>query len=48
MSVLFISDLHLAPERPAVTRAFLSFLSDRAARRVSVYSRRSLRGLDWR
>ena len=37
MSVLFISDLHLAPERPAVTRAFLSFLSDRAANAESLY-----------
>jgi UDP-2,3-diacylglucosamine hydrolase len=30
MSVLFISDLHLAPERPAVTRAFLSFIRDQS------------------
>ena len=37
MSVLFISDLHLAPERPAVTRAFLSFLSERAASAESLY-----------
>ena len=37
MSVLFISDLHLAPERPAVTRAFLSFLADRAANAESLY-----------
>jgi UDP-2,3-diacylglucosamine hydrolase len=37
MSVLFISDLHLAPERPAVTRAFLSFLSYRAANAESLY-----------
>ncbi len=37
MSVLFISDLHLAPERPAVTRAFLSFLSDRASTAQSLY-----------
>ena len=37
MSVLFISDLHLAPERPAVTRAFLSFLSDRASASESLY-----------
>ena len=37
MSVLFISDLHLAPERPAVTRAFLSFLSDRAGNAESLY-----------
>ena len=26
MAILFISDLHLSPERPEVTRAFLSFL----------------------
>jgi UDP-2,3-diacylglucosamine hydrolase len=37
MSVLFISDLHLAPERPAVTRAFLSFLSERAAASKALY-----------
>ena len=37
MSVLFISDLHLAPERPAVTRAFLSFLSNRASTAESLY-----------
>ena len=37
MSVLFISDLHLAPERPAVTRAFLSFLSDRASASEALY-----------
>ncbi|MGB0450059.1 MAG: UDP-2,3-diacylglucosamine diphosphatase [Porticoccaceae bacterium] len=37
MSVLFISDLHLAPERPAVTRAFLSFLSDRASKVQALY-----------
>ncbi|MDG1818759.1 MAG: UDP-2,3-diacylglucosamine diphosphatase [Porticoccaceae bacterium] len=37
MSVLFISDLHLAPERPAVTRAFLSFLSNRASAAESLY-----------
>jgi UDP-2,3-diacylglucosamine hydrolase len=29
MAILFISDLHLSPERPAVTRAFLSFLEQR-------------------
>ena len=37
MSVLFISDLHLAPERPAVTRAFLSFLRDTAAQAEALY-----------
>jgi len=37
MSVLFISDLHLAPERPAVTRAFLSFLGDQASQAEALY-----------
>ena len=37
MSVLFISDLHLAPERPAVTRAFLSFLRDQASQADALY-----------
>ena len=37
MSVLFISDLHLAPERPAVTRAFLSFLRGHAAQAKALY-----------
>ena len=37
MSVLFISDLHLAPERPAVTRAFLSFLRDQAPEVEALY-----------
>ena len=37
MSVLFISDLHLAPERPAVTRAFLSFLRDQASEAEALY-----------
>lgn len=27
MTALFVSDLHLAPERPAITRAFLEFLA---------------------
>jgi UDP-2,3-diacylglucosamine hydrolase len=27
MSVLFVSDIHLSPERPAIVRAFLDFLS---------------------
>ncbi|MGB1334193.1 MAG: UDP-2,3-diacylglucosamine diphosphatase [Porticoccaceae bacterium] len=30
MAILFISDLHLSPERPEVTRAFLSFLQQQA------------------
>ena len=37
MSVLFISDLHLSPERPAVTRAFLVFLRDRASQAEALY-----------
>ena len=28
MAILFVSDLHLSPERPEVTRAFLRFLED--------------------
>jgi len=31
MALLFISDLHLSPERSAVTRAFLRFLEQKAA-----------------
>ncbi|MDA9569764.1 UDP-2,3-diacylglucosamine diphosphatase [Porticoccaceae bacterium] len=30
MAILFISDLHLSPERPEVTRAFLTFLQQHA------------------
>lgn len=30
MAILFISDLHLSPERPEVTRAFLRFLEEQA------------------
>jgi UDP-2,3-diacylglucosamine hydrolase len=30
MAILFISDLHLSPERPEVTRAFLHFLEQQA------------------
>lgn len=30
MSILFISDLHLSPERPDITRAFLDFLQQQA------------------
>jgi len=37
MSVLFISDLHLSPERPEVTRAFLHFLQHRAATASALY-----------
>lgn len=34
---LFISDLHLDPERPAVTRLFLEFLATRAREADAVY-----------
>ena len=34
---LFISDLHLDPERPAVTRVFLEFLETRAREADAVY-----------
>lgn len=37
MSVLFISDLHLSPERPEVTRAFLRFLKSRASSAEALY-----------
>lgn len=35
--ILFISDLHLCPERPHVTRLFLEFLSDRATQAEALY-----------
>ena len=37
MSVLFISALHLSPERPAVSRAFWVFLRERAASASALY-----------
>ena len=37
MSILFISDLHLSPERPEVTRAFLCFLQDQATQATALY-----------
>lgn len=37
MSTLFISDLHLDPSRPAVTRAFLHFLEGKAASADALY-----------
>jgi UDP-2,3-diacylglucosamine hydrolase len=37
MSTLFISDLHLAPERPKVTRAFFTFLNQRAEQADALY-----------
>ena len=37
MTTLFIADLHLSPERPAVTGAFLAFLRERAAAADALY-----------
>ncbi len=37
MATLFISDLHLASNRPAITRLFLNFLSQRAATAEALY-----------
>lgn len=37
MSTLFISDLHLADERPAITEKFIAFLGDRARRADALY-----------
>ena len=37
MTALFIADLHLSPERPAVTRAFLDFLQGKARKAHSLY-----------
>ncbi len=37
MKVLFISDLHLTPECPAVARAFCHYLSNRAANADALY-----------
>jgi len=37
MSTLFISDLHLAPERPKVTQAFFNFLDQRAIQADALY-----------
>ncbi len=37
MSTLLISDLHLSPERPAVTRAFFAFLRDKARQAEALY-----------
>ena len=34
---LFISDLHLDPERPVITELFLAFLKNRAARAEALY-----------
>ena len=37
MSALFIADLHLAPERPAITALFLQFLKTRARQAHALY-----------
>ncbi len=37
MATLFISDLHLCAQRPAVIRLFLDFLRERAARAEALY-----------
>jgi UDP-2,3-diacylglucosamine hydrolase len=37
MTTLFIADLHLSPERPAVCRAFLDFLEQRASQADVLY-----------
>ena len=37
MTELFIADLHLSPERPAVCRAFLDFLEQRAPQAEALY-----------
>lgn len=37
MPTLLISDLHLSPERPAVTQAFLGFLKDQAQQANALY-----------
>lgn len=37
MTTLLISDLHLAPERPAVTQAFLEFLKHQASTANALY-----------
>jgi UDP-2,3-diacylglucosamine hydrolase len=37
VTALFISDLHLSPERPAITRAFFDFLEDKAASASALY-----------
>lgn len=37
MTTLFISDLHLEESRPDITRAFLTFLQERAAKAKALY-----------
>lgn len=37
MHCLLISDLHLSPQRPAVSQAFLAFLADKASRSQALF-----------
>ncbi len=37
MNTLFISDLHLSAERPAITRLFIDFLKNRASQAQALY-----------
>ncbi len=37
MTTLFISDLHIALEKPEITRRFLAFLNDRAPKAAALY-----------
>ncbi|WIO73166.1 UDP-2,3-diacylglucosamine diphosphatase [Porticoccaceae bacterium LTM1] len=37
MTTLLISDLHLAPERPAITKAFYDFLENEASKAEALY-----------
>lgn len=37
MSILFVSDIHLSPQRPTIVRAFLDFLGSRAQEAEALY-----------
>lgn len=37
MSILFVSDIHLSPQRPTIVRAFLDFLGGRAQEAEALY-----------
>ena len=37
MAILFVSDIHLSPQRPTIVRAFLLFLSQRAHQAEALY-----------
>jgi len=37
MSILFVSDIHLSPQRPTIVRAFLDFLGGRAQQAEALY-----------